>query len=287
MGSRSSTVHPHPLDASGAQQEDTMILIPDSDEPSLLDQNDLLDAPPLSASGAQQDDTKFLIPNTSNTERCLAGFCFFSEFALCLTAFLLIMMTDAPPKALDPEFRVQSAVLWYPHNATRSSDLTATWDLTLLATNPNDKWDIFCHTIHASLFYGPGYQHLKELWQMYQLTVFAATSLHPLFLTSSNQTSVSFKLPMLNAYIGDDLSKEIFNDNTTAMSLRFGLKLSLSYRYMGHLSDMKTPRPDAGTSFCNRIQVRVFSDNSHINETERMTMAEKSIACEQNNVRMN
>ncbi|CAB4317735.1 unnamed protein product [Prunus armeniaca] len=285
MGSRSSTVHP--LDASGAQQEDTMILIPNTNEPSLLDQNDLLDAPPLAASGAQQDDTKFLIPNSYNRrDTCLGALCFFSQFGSCLAVYLFITIMGVPPPALDPEFRVQSAVLWYPHNATRSSDLTATWDLTLLATNPNDNWDIYCHTIHASLFYGPGYQHLKELRQMYQLTVFASTSLHPLFLTSSNQTSVSFKLPMLNAYIGDDLSKEIFNDNTTALSLRFGLKLSLSYSYMGHSSDMITPTRDAGTSFCNRIQVRVFSDNSHINETERMTMAEKSIACERNNVRM-
>ncbi|PQP95955.1 uncharacterized protein Pyn_34115 [Prunus yedoensis var. nudiflora] len=227
MGSRSSTVHP--LDASGAQQEDTKILIPDSNEPSLLDQNDLLDAPPLSASGAQQDDTKISIPNC-NRDTCLAALCFFSKFAICLAVYLFITMMSVP-QALDPEFGVHSAVLWYPHNATRSSDLTATWDLTLLATNPNDKWDIYCHTIHASLFYGPGYQHLTEQWQIYELAVFAATSLPPLFLTSSNQTSVSFKLPMLSAYIGDDLSKEIFNDNITALSLRFGLKLSLSYRY--------------------------------------------------------
>lgn len=214
MGSRSSTVHP--LDASGAQQEDTKILIPGSNEPSLLDQNDLLAA----------SDTKILIPNSYNRrDTCHGALCFFSQFAICLAVYLFITVMGVPPQALDPEFRVHSAVLWYPHNATRSSDLTATWDLTLRATNPNDKWDIYCHTIHASLFYGPGYQHLKELWQMYRLTVFAATSLHPLFLTSSKQTSVSFKLPMLNAYIGDDLSKEIFNDNTTALSLRFGLKL--------------------------------------------------------------
>ncbi|CAL9002279.1 unnamed protein product [Prunus brigantina] len=54
---------------------------------------------------------------------------------LVLTLFLTL------PRGYDPEFLVHSAALQYPRNNT-PSEFTAMWNLTLLAMNPNKKWDM-------------------------------------------------------------------------------------------------------------------------------------------------
>ncbi|KAI5325362.1 hypothetical protein L3X38_034436 [Prunus dulcis] len=80
-----------------------------------------------------------------------------------LTLFLTL------PRGYDPEFLVHSAALQYPRNNT-PSEFTLMWNLTLLAMNPNKKWDIYCDSLPASLFYySPVYQHITELDQTYKL----------------------------------------------------------------------------------------------------------------------
>ncbi|PQQ09068.1 hypothetical protein Pyn_00068 [Prunus yedoensis var. nudiflora] len=115
------------------------------------------------------------------------------------------------------------------------------------------------------LFYGPGYRD--------QLTGVAATSLNPLYLTSSNQTSVSFKLSMLSAYVGNDMVKDISDGNTTTLSLKFGLVLSVWYSYRAHCSNMETPKPVSTTYFCNQIQVRDFGTGSLSTTTDHQPTA--------------
>ncbi|KAI5318667.1 hypothetical protein L3X38_038375 [Prunus dulcis] len=216
-------------------------------------------------------------------------------FSLPLIIPLGILIILSPPDAFNTEFRVHSAALQYPHiNATASSsELTATWDLTLLAKNPNHKWDIDCDSLQALLFYRPGGYHITERPQQHkekekELVVLAATSLVPLALSARNQIGISFKLPMLSAYVANDVVKEISDGNTTTLSLRFGLKLSVWSRYRAQLmSDQKTPLPMFAIYFCDRIQVHVSSDNNHINDTGNLkiiTKAHQSTACEMSSV---
>ncbi|VVA09410.1 Hypothetical predicted protein [Prunus dulcis] len=87
-------------------------------------------------------------------------------------------------------------------------------DVTLIATNPNMKWDIYCDRLQPGLFYGLFFNYNPTGLRL------ASTSLRPLSLKSSNQTSVSFKLPMLSAYVPYDVAKEISDDNTTALAFR-------------------------------------------------------------------
>ncbi|CAB4286890.1 unnamed protein product [Prunus armeniaca] len=216
----------------------------------------------------------------------------FPAAVLLILTSMIIFRLHSPPEGFNPEFRVHSAALQYPHiNATRSSsELTATWDLTLLAKNPNHKWDIDCDSLQALLFYTPsGYQHIKERPQEHkekekELVVLAATSLVPLVLSTRNQIGISFKLPMLRAYMANDVVKEISDGNTTTLSLRFGLKLSVWSRYRAQLmSDQKTPLPRFASYFCDGIHVRVSSDNNHINDTGNLkiiTKAHQSTACD-------
>ncbi|PQQ19781.1 uncharacterized protein Pyn_35107 [Prunus yedoensis var. nudiflora] len=195
--------------------------------------------------------------------RSIACLPYFFIFLIALTS-----LASVRPRAFCPYFRVDSAALQYTHiNATRSSsDLTATWDVTLIAANPNVKWDIYCDIFQpAVLYYNPIGLRL------------ASTSLRPLLLKSSNQTSVSFKLPMQGTYIPDDVAKEISDDNTTTLPLKFGLMISVQCSYRAHLSKKRTPHSIVRDYFCNPIQVRVFSNdtnnnnNSHINEGGSLT----------------
>ncbi|CAB4317259.1 unnamed protein product [Prunus armeniaca] len=106
----------------------------------------------------------------------------------------------------------------------------------------------------------------------------------PSLLSKRNQRGISFKLPMLSAYVANDVVKEISDGNTTTLSLRFGLKLSVWSRYRAQLmSDQKTPLPRFASYFCDRIHVRVSSDNNHINDTGNLkiiTKAHQSTACD-------
>ncbi|CAB4286889.1 unnamed protein product [Prunus armeniaca] len=241
-------------------------------------------------------------PSRTNNPRKRQDFDPWGEWKVCIFFALPwmiplgILIILGPPDGFNPEFRVHSAALQYPHiNATgSSSELTATWDLTLLAKNPNHKWDIDCDSLQALLFYRPsGYQHIREWRQEHkekekELVVLAATSLVPFALSKRNQRGISFKLHMLSAYVANDVVKEISDGNTTTLSLRFGLKLSVWSRYRAQLmSDQKTPLPRFASYFCDRIQVRVSSDNNHINDTGNLKIimkAHQSTACDISNV---
>ncbi|PQP96427.1 uncharacterized protein Pyn_18323 [Prunus yedoensis var. nudiflora] len=154
-----------------------------------------------------------------------------------LTLFLTL------PRGNSLEFLVHSAALQYPHNNT-PSEFTVIWNLTLLAMNPNKKWDIYCDSLQASLFY----QHITDQDQKNQFVLLAATSLCLLLLTTTNQTLVSFKLPTLNAYVADDVANKISDGNTTDL---FGLEISVRYRYKLQSKDVKIPEPDVQSCYCN------------------------------------
>ncbi|CAB4277818.1 unnamed protein product [Prunus armeniaca] len=115
--------------------------------------------------------------------------------------------------------------------------------------NPNKKWDIYCDSLQASLFYySPVYQHITELDEKYQRVLLAATSLRPLLLTTTNQTLVSFKLSTLDAYVADDVANKISDGNTTDV---FVLEISVCYRYRHESKDVKIPEPNVQSYYCN------------------------------------
>ncbi|BFG18118.1 hypothetical protein CerSpe_043920 [Prunus speciosa] len=95
-----------------------------------------------------------------------------------------------------PDFWVDFASI-FTLNDTRF-ELTATWDLTLLAANPNHKLRIYYDSIQASLLYNHDYR--------------LANVVAPFVLTKGNQTCVGFKLATVREYVRDDVAKGIFDE---------------------------------------------------------------------------
>ncbi|PQQ11044.1 uncharacterized protein Pyn_25543 [Prunus yedoensis var. nudiflora] len=142
-----------------------------------------------------QTATNILIPASASNDQpirqpffdCKGTFfcimCFVVPYFILAPLALTLLLTR--PREYDPEFLVHSAALQYPRNNT-PSEFTAIWNLTLLAMNPNKKWDIYCDSLQASLFYYS---------PVYQRVLLAATSLRPLLLTTANQTLVVSNSP--------------------------------------------------------------------------------------------
>ncbi|KAL6283965.1 hypothetical protein ACE6H2_014894 [Prunus campanulata] len=138
-----------------------------------------------------QTATNILIPASSSNDQpirqpffdCEGTFfcimCIVVSYFILAPLALTLLLTR--PREYDPEFLVHSAALQYPRNNT-PSEFTAIWNLTLLATNPNKKWDIYCDSLQASLFYYS---------PVYQRVLLAATSLRPLLLTTAKSRMVT------------------------------------------------------------------------------------------------
>ncbi|KAL6277648.1 hypothetical protein ACE6H2_021249 [Prunus campanulata] len=195
-----------------------------------------------------QTATNILIPASASNDQpirqpffdCKGTFfcimCFVVPYFILAPLALTMFLTR--PREYEPEFLVHSAALQYPRNNT-PFEFTAMWNLTLLAMNPNKKWDIYCDSLQASLlYYSPVYQHV----------LLAATSLRPLLLTTTNQTLVSFKLSTLDAYVVDDVANKISDGNTTGL---FVLQISVCYRYRLQSKDVKIPEPNVQNYYCD------------------------------------
>ncbi|XP_021816910.1 uncharacterized protein At1g08160-like [Prunus avium] len=160
-------------------------------------------------------------------------------FAIMSLVFFIAWLALRPRL---PEFRVESASV-FPLNAT-GSELTATWDLTLLANNPNHKLRIYYDSIQASLFY-------RDHSQL------ATTSLPPFVLTKRNQTRVGCKLATVGEYVGNYVAKGI-SDERDRGSVRFGLGVFASVRFR---SGLFQSRPRVLRVFCERVDFEFAQKN--------------------------
>ena len=117
---------------------------------------------------------------------------------ICLVALAILSLPDDYYATLwaSPEFKVESATVT-GLNAT-GSELTAAWDITLLATNPFRKHKLSFHHLHAWVVRGD-----------YSRIGIGATTLPPFDVNKRNQ--VNLKLAAASQWVGCDVGKEIYD----------------------------------------------------------------------------
>ncbi|CAN6712027.1 unnamed protein product [Malus baccata var. baccata] len=142
-----------------------------------------------------------------------------------------------------PEFRVESTAV-SPLNAT-SSELTATWNFTLLATNPSRKVTVFFDSLAASLIYNEGFP----------LTM---NGVPDFVVPKSNQTRVNIKLAMVGEYVGDQVARGIadWKDRGT---VRFTVGVTAQVRFE---PQMYQRRGLSLLVFCDRVEFTGFAQNN-------------------------
>jgi hypothetical protein len=148
--------------------------------------------------------------------RLLMGF-FAVTVLITLISFIVWLVVN--PQL--PEFKVEWATV-SQLNAT-GSELTATWDITLLATNPNRKFRINYDRVEASIIYG-NHSHIR----------LGRTPLRPFVLNKRNQTRVAMKLGAVSEWVGHDVSNEISDDRSRGL-VTFGVRLMTSVRFKSGL----------------------------------------------------
>lgn len=162
-----------------------------------------------------------------------------------LTVLWAVIWATLQTRTRGPEFRVQSAIM-SQLNATQSQ-LTATWDLSVVVTNPNpgEGHDLCVERLVAYIFYGD-----KE--RMMMLAV-KPVGLQPRVLLSSkrNEAKASFRLQAVEMYVGQNVSKEILQGlsapgSASGSLVKFGLKLKAWYKGIGNKSGFSP-------LFCDRV----------------------------------
>ncbi|XP_024190201.1 uncharacterized protein LOC112194185 [Rosa chinensis] len=121
-------------------------------------------------------------------------------FILVLSDELFSFIQDAVLRPQTPVFQIDSAVLTQL-DVTAGPELTATLDLTVLVINPNVKLGLDFHSIEAMLFY-----KMMNKDDPREILLLAAKPVSPPFyVTSRNQTVVSFKLSTTsNTFVDQD-----------------------------------------------------------------------------------
>ncbi|KAH0977686.1 hypothetical protein GBA52_027405 [Prunus armeniaca] len=90
------------------------------------------------------------------TPQACQKMCMCILFCLCLTILVGVIwlfnltvrhiLRDIEINRVDPTFRLHSTTVSLLNNAS-ASDFTATWDVTLVASNPNHKLNIYYDTV--------------------------------------------------------------------------------------------------------------------------------------------
>lgn len=139
-------------------------------------------------------------------------------FFACVAVLILIAFVDwlvMHPKL--PEFKVESATV--PQLDLSRSELTATWDISILAINPSQKFRIHYDHVDASIVYGDR-NYIRV----------GRTSLRPFVVNTRNQTRVDMKLVAVSEWVGDDVANEISDERSRGL-VSFGVRLMTSVRF--------------------------------------------------------
>ncbi|KAI5314363.1 hypothetical protein L3X38_043539 [Prunus dulcis] len=137
------------------------------------------------------------------------------------------------------------------HNAS-ASEFTASWDVTLVASNPNHKLDIYYDTLQAAIFYNANRS------DSYRPRVLLATKPlpPPSALRTRAETTCSFRIEAASAYIGDDMAKEISEGRARGM-VRFELTLLAMYKF----PNWYWTYPKLFAAWCNPVEFGFSLDN--------------------------
>nr|XP_011468384.1 PREDICTED: uncharacterized protein LOC105352585 [Fragaria vesca subsp. vesca] len=144
-----------------------------------------------------------------------------------------------------PKFWVDSAAI-SKLNVTGSSEITATWYLTLWALNPNQILGIDYDNVEAILFYGDKGKSHKNMLAWKRVS-------HPFYLSTRDLTTLEFELSTEKAYVGEDVVKEILAGESSA---RFGLSLLVWYRHDIDVYDLN--QINFMRIFCDPIEFAVY-----------------------------
>ncbi|XP_024191224.1 uncharacterized protein LOC112195099 [Rosa chinensis] len=164
--------------------------------------------PPLEVDGPIPDNNNHITRPRTSVFRKLLFICY-----IVWVVYLLVMQ----PKT--PKFKVESATVQLN---TEGSKLTAQWDITLLATNPNHNFKFYYKRVQADVRYALGSYFLFTLVEKPR----------PSFvLNKSNQTRVELKLSVWKEWLGQKVVEEISSREVVS----FGVELSSQVWFMSRL----------------------------------------------------
>ncbi|KAL6270229.1 hypothetical protein ACE6H2_027140 [Prunus campanulata] len=132
---------------------------------------------------------------------------------------------------VNPTFHLQYATVSLLN--VSASEFTTTWDVTLVASNPNHKLNISYDSLQATVFYGTDHSKRGR--------VLLATKPvpHPLeCLTTKANTTLRFKIETVSAYVGDVVSREISDGRARGM-VRFELNMLGWYKYTSYMTNAR------------------------------------------------
>ncbi|XP_020233854.1 NDR1/HIN1-like protein 10 [Cajanus cajan] len=138
-------------------------------------------------------------------------------FIACIVVMtLFIIFSVVKPKL--PEFRVDSASLTVLNLNNTEPYLTATWNVTLVITNPNHNLAIAYDAVSASVMYGND-------------AVLARTLLQPFLQKSRSDTALQIHCAVVNEFLHAGLAAGLASDRANG-SVQFGLAFwaLISYR---------------------------------------------------------
>ncbi|KAL6270231.1 hypothetical protein ACE6H2_027142 [Prunus campanulata] len=160
-----------------------------------------------------------------------------------------------------PAFRLYSATMSLP-NAS-ASEFTATWDVTVVAFNPNHKLNISFNSLQATVSYATDPSG--------SAAVLLATKPvpPPSFLTTMAQTTNRFRVETVSANIGDDIARKI-SEGRAHGGVRFEIDMLSQYRYASY---DKSPRMFKA---CFQVEFEFSPGNS----TRALTRTHQPIECE-------
>jgi hypothetical protein len=164
-------------------------------------------------------------------------------FAILGVVFFITWLVLKPQL---PEFRVDSASV-SPLNLT-GSELTATWNLTLLVRNPNTKLRIYYESVEASLVYGNGPDGL----------LLGTTTLAPFFQGKKNETRIRVGLSVVGEYVGEDVVTKISGERARG-SVGFGVRVFAWVRF--RTGSWWRSRQCLLRVYCDQVQIGFGANN--------------------------
>lgn len=185
-----------------------------------------------------------------------ATLCLVIVIACIFFAIALVdMIVDHALSPVDPKFWIESGAV-YGLEVT-GSEFSATWNMTLVAQNPNQKLVIDFDKVQVAVYYGSK----EDIYYLDddQYTI-AKTQLSPFFLFTGNQTVLNFKLGAVGASFRDNTAEEIYKGKAVRGSVKFGVVLVVGYRY-------RTKVLDKGSAniidfYCDQLEF-LFSPNTN------------------------
>ncbi|KAK9921114.1 hypothetical protein M0R45_029640 [Rubus argutus] len=177
---------------------------------------------------------------------------------MAVIIFAFVLVDTTVHRALspeEPEFWIESAAVC--GLKVTDSEFSATWNMTLLAKNPNKKLAINFDKVQVAVYYGSKEDFFHRDHDQYAI---AKTQLSPFFLFTGNQTGLNFKLGVVGASFLDSTAKEIYQGKAVRGSVKFGVMLGVDYRYRTKVLDMGST--NIIQLYCDQLEF-LFSPNTN------------------------